>query len=53
VVAVVGSRTGVTASVGVADVEAGDDVEDLMYRADAAMYRSKSAGGNRVTTLAF
>ncbi len=53
VVSVVGSRAGVTASVGVAEVEAGDDVEDLMYRADAAMYRSKSAGGNRVTTLSF
>jgi diguanylate cyclase (GGDEF)-like protein len=53
VVSVVGSRSGVTASVGVAEVEAGDDVEDLMYRADAAMYRSKSAGGNRVTSLTF
>jgi diguanylate cyclase (GGDEF)-like protein len=53
VVSVVGSRAGVTASVGVAEVEAGDDVEDLMYRADAAMYRSKSAGGNQVTTLSF
>jgi diguanylate cyclase (GGDEF)-like protein len=53
VVSVVGSRAGVTASVGVAEVEAGDDVEDLMYRADAAMYRSKSAGGNRITALAF
>ena len=46
-------RPGVTASVGVAEVEPGDDVEDLMHRADAAMYRSKSAGGNRVTTLAY
>jgi diguanylate cyclase (GGDEF)-like protein len=53
VVSAVGSRSGVTASVGVAEVEAGDDVEDLMYRADAAMYRSKSAGGDRVTTLPF
>jgi diguanylate cyclase (GGDEF)-like protein len=53
VVALVGSRSGVTASVGVAEVEAGDDVEDLMYRADAAMYRSKSAGGNQVTSLSF
>jgi diguanylate cyclase (GGDEF)-like protein len=53
VVSVVGSRAGVTASVGVAEVEAGDDVEDLMYRADAAMYRSKSAGGNRITALSF
>ena len=53
VVSVVGSRSGVTASVGVAEVEAGDDVEDLMYRADAAMYRSKTAGGNRITALSF
>ena len=45
-------RRGVTASVGVAEVEPGDDVEDLMHRADAAMYRSKTAGGNRVTALA-
>jgi diguanylate cyclase (GGDEF)-like protein len=51
-VAEVGGREGVTASVGVAEVEPGDDVEDLMHRADAAMYRSKSAGGDRVTALA-
>ncbi len=50
-VAAVGAASGVTASVGVAEVEPGDDVEDLMHRADAAMYRSKSAGGNRVTAL--
>jgi diguanylate cyclase (GGDEF)-like protein len=48
----VGSRAGVTASVGVAEVQPGDDVEDLMHRADAAMYRSKTAGGDRVTMLA-
>jgi PleD family two-component response regulator len=42
----------VTASVGVAEVLPGDDVEDLMHRADGAMYRSKGAGGNRVTVLA-
>jgi diguanylate cyclase (GGDEF)-like protein len=52
-VAAVGTASGVTASVGVAEVQPGDDVEDLMHRADAAMYRSKSAGGNRVTTLAY
>jgi diguanylate cyclase (GGDEF)-like protein len=52
-VATVGTARGVTASVGVAEIEAGDDVEDLMHRADAAMYRSKTAGGNRVTTLAY
>jgi diguanylate cyclase (GGDEF)-like protein len=53
VVALVGGRSGVTASVGAAAVEPGDDVEDLMYRVDAAMYRSKTAGGNRVTSLSF
>jgi diguanylate cyclase (GGDEF)-like protein len=52
-VAQVGGDRGVTASVGVAEVEPGDDVGDLMHRADAAMYRSKTAGGDRVTTLAY
>ena len=52
-VARIGGSTGVTASVGVAEVQPGDDVEDLMHRADAAMYRSKTAGGNRVTALVF
>jgi diguanylate cyclase (GGDEF)-like protein len=50
-VARIGRLSGVTASVGVAEVQPGDDVEDLMHRADAAMYRSKNAGGNRVTVL--
>ena len=49
----VGAASGVTASVGVAEVHPGDDVEDLMHRADAAMYRSKTAGGDRVTALVF
>jgi diguanylate cyclase (GGDEF)-like protein len=52
-VARVGEGSGVTASVGVAEVHPGDDVEDLMHRADAAMYRSKTAGGDRVTALVF
>ena len=52
-VAQVGAAGGVTASLGVADVEHGEDVEDLLHRADAAMYRSKSAGGDRVTTLSY
>jgi diguanylate cyclase (GGDEF)-like protein len=52
-VAGVGAGSGVTASVGVAEVEPGDDVADLMHRADAAMYRSKTAGGDRITTLAY
>ena len=52
-VARVGGSTGVTASVGVAEVQPGDDVQDLLHRADAAMYRSKTAGGNRVTAMVF
>jgi diguanylate cyclase (GGDEF)-like protein len=52
-VAAVGLSAGVTASVGVAEVEPGDDVEDLLHRADAAMYRAKTDGGNRVTSVAF
>jgi diguanylate cyclase (GGDEF)-like protein len=47
-VATVGRHCGVTASLGVAEVCAGDDVHDLLFRADAAMYRAKTAGGNRV-----
>ena len=50
-VASVGRTCGVTGSVGAADVRPGDDIEELLHRADSAMYRSKSAGGNRVTTL--
>jgi diguanylate cyclase (GGDEF)-like protein len=51
-IALAGADRGVTASVGFAEIQPRDDVEDLMHRADAAMYRSKTAGGNRVTTLA-
>ena len=38
---------GVTASVGLATLEPGDDVESVLHRADEAMYRAKTAGGNR------
>jgi diguanylate cyclase (GGDEF)-like protein len=51
-VAFVGQHCGVTASVGVTEVIPGDDVHDLLFRADAAMYRAKTAGGNRVTAPA-
>jgi diguanylate cyclase (GGDEF)-like protein len=47
-VAGVGADRGVTASVGVATLAAGDDVEAVLHRADEAMYRAKSSGGNRV-----
>jgi diguanylate cyclase (GGDEF)-like protein len=50
-VAGVGRAVGVTASVGVAEVRTGDDVLDLLHRADAAMYRAKTAGGDRVSAL--
>jgi diguanylate cyclase (GGDEF)-like protein len=50
-VAAAGRPSGVTASVGLAEVRAGDDVHDLLHRADAAMYRAKTAGGDRVTAL--
>jgi diguanylate cyclase (GGDEF)-like protein len=48
VVAGVGADRGVTASVGVATLAAGDDVEAVLHRADEAMYRAKTSGGNRV-----
>jgi diguanylate cyclase (GGDEF)-like protein len=50
-VAAVGEARGVTASVGAAEVLPGDDVEEFLHRTDSAMYRSKTAGGNWVTTL--
>jgi diguanylate cyclase (GGDEF)-like protein len=51
-VADAGRAAGVTGSVGAAEVLPDDDVEELLHRADSAMYRSKTAGGNRVTALA-
>jgi diguanylate cyclase (GGDEF)-like protein len=50
-VAVAGRDCGVTASVGSALVEWTDDVNALLHRADAAMYRAKTAGGNRISAL--
>jgi diguanylate cyclase (GGDEF)-like protein len=47
-VAAVGASRGVTASVGVATLAAGDDVEAVLHRADEAMYRAKTSGGDRV-----
>jgi len=42
-----GSEFSVTASIGTATYpEDGDDIEDLLQRADTAMYRAKSAGRN-------
>jgi diguanylate cyclase (GGDEF)-like protein len=47
-VARVGRECGVTASVGVTMVRPGDDVHEVLLRADQAMYRAKAAGGNGV-----
>jgi diguanylate cyclase (GGDEF)-like protein len=47
-VAAVGAGRGVTASIGVATLGAHDDVEAVLHRADEAMYRAKSSGGDRV-----
>jgi diguanylate cyclase (GGDEF)-like protein len=49
-VAAVGAGRGVTGSVGVATLAAGDDVEAVLHRADEAMYRAKTSGGDRVDT---
>ncbi|MGY1752505.1 diguanylate cyclase domain-containing protein [Blastococcus sp. SYSU D01042] len=50
-VALVGSPGGVTASVGVAELVPGEDVAEVLHRADAAMYRAKAAGGDRIALL--
>jgi len=39
----------VTVSVGLAELGPADDFENLVQRADRAMYESKSAGRNRVS----
>jgi len=47
-VAVGGAKVSVTASIGVAPYADGDAVADWVGKADAAMYRAKQAGRNRV-----
>jgi diguanylate cyclase (GGDEF)-like protein len=47
-VAGVGRGVGVTASVGITVVRAGDDDHEVLLRADQAMYRVKAAGGDAV-----
>jgi two-component system cell cycle response regulator len=43
-----GETLSVTLSAGVAEARLGDDVEDLLARADAALYEAKSSGRNQV-----
>lgn len=41
------TATGATVSIGVASLRPGEDLEDLLRRADAALYDAKRAGRNR------
>ena len=43
-----GAVVGLTVSIGVAMLDSGDDVASLFKRADAALYRAKHAGRNRL-----
>lgn len=47
-VAVFGSAAGITASIGVTEYRSGEQLGDTVDRADAALYRAKSDGRNRV-----
>jgi diguanylate cyclase (GGDEF)-like protein len=49
-VATAGGQVDVTISIGVADLGAEEDLDALLARADAALYASKAAGRNRVTS---
>lgn len=44
----VGGAMSITCSFGVAEWQAGDSIDDLLKRADAALYQAKSGGRNRV-----
>jgi len=44
-----GKHCPITASVGIAEFQIGDEVEDVMERADLALYQSKNEGRNRCT----
>ncbi|MBN2875173.1 MAG: diguanylate cyclase [Spirochaetales bacterium] len=47
---VAGAKVSVTVSIGVAERKSGDHVTDWVAKADAAMYRAKQLGRNRVET---
>ena len=46
---VAGARIGISASIGLTRIRAGEDAETLLQRVDGACYASKRAGRNRVT----
>jgi diguanylate cyclase (GGDEF)-like protein len=46
-----GGTATVTASVGVALAEPGEGIDDIVARADAAMYEAKRSGKDRVVTI--
>lgn len=46
-----GAALGLTASVGLASFQKGDQLEQLLASADAALYRAKSLGRNRVVAV--
>lgn len=48
-----GGTASVSASIGVALAEEGESVDDIIARADAAMYQAKKGGKDRVVTIPF
>lgn len=46
-----GGTFGLTASIGIAEMSSGDKLEQLIASADAALYRAKSLGRNRVVAV--
>jgi len=46
--AIIGGETDVTVSIGVSELRTGEDLSNAVSRADAALYRGKTGGRNRV-----